>query len=153
MNASLMQKAFGISMQECLDIRCESNQIVLNVQTPEDKLCCPCCGSHNVVRDVEFDLSIVESTNTAAYREVANAFLMQIWQSGQISLEQMLQTGSFPFSDELLQSIQSQKEQVNQGQLPQGVSPQLMQEAASQGNPETQDKVQQMLQQQPNAEQ
>ena len=105
------------------------------------------------LRDVEFDLSIVESTNTAAYREVANAFLMQIWQSGQISLEQMLQTGSFPFSDELLQSIQSQKEQVNQGQLPQGVSPQLMQEAASQGNPEAQDKVQQMLQQQPNAEQ
>ena len=51
MNASLMQKAFGISMQECLDIRCESNQIVLNVQTPADKLCCPCCGSHNVVRD------------------------------------------------------------------------------------------------------
>ena len=105
------------------------------------------------LRDVEFDLSIVESTNTAAYREVANSFLMQIWQSGQISLEQMLQTGSFPFSDELLQSIQSQKEQVNQGQLPQGVSPQLMQEAASQGNPETQDKVQQLLQQQPNTEQ
>ncbi len=99
------------------------------------------------LRDVEFDLSIVESTNTAAYREVANAFLMQIWQSGQISLEQMLQTGSFPFSDELLQSIQSQKEQVSQGQLPQGVSPQLMQQAAAQGNPEAQDAVQQMLRQ------
>ena len=99
------------------------------------------------LRDVEFDLSIVESTNTAAYREVANAFLMQIWQSGQISLEQMLQTGSFPFSDELLQSIQSQEEQVNQGQLPQGVSPQIMQQAAEAGNPEAQGKVQQMLRQ------
>lgn len=46
-----MQKAFGISNQECLDMHCESTQIVLKVHTPEAKLCCPCCGSHNVVRD------------------------------------------------------------------------------------------------------
>ncbi len=51
MNTSIMQKAFGISNQECSDIQCESNQIVLKVHTPEEKLCCPCCGSHNVVRD------------------------------------------------------------------------------------------------------
>ena len=29
---------------------CESNQIVLKIQTPAEKLCCPECGSHNVVR-------------------------------------------------------------------------------------------------------
>jgi transposase len=46
-----MHKAFGISLQECLDMRCESNKIVLNIQTPSDKLCCPECGSHNVVRN------------------------------------------------------------------------------------------------------
>ena len=51
MNTSIMQKAFGISNQECSDIQCESNQIVLKVHTPEEKLCCPCCGRHNVVRD------------------------------------------------------------------------------------------------------
>ena len=48
----MKNKAFDISLQECLDMRCESNIIVLNVQTPSDKLCCPECGSHNVVRDV-----------------------------------------------------------------------------------------------------
>ena len=47
----MKNKAFDISLQECLDMRCESNKIVLNVQTPSDKLCCPECGSHNVVRN------------------------------------------------------------------------------------------------------
>lgn len=30
-----MQKAFGISNQECLDMHCESTQIVLKVHAPE----------------------------------------------------------------------------------------------------------------------
>lgn len=75
--------------------------------------------------DVEFDISITESTSTPAYRDMAKDFLMQIWQSGQISLEQLLQYGDFPFADDLLQSIQSQKEQLEQGQVPQGISPEL----------------------------
>lgn len=80
------------------------------------------------IRDVEFDLSVVPSTATPAYRAMANDFLMQIWSSGQISLEQMLQNGDFPFADQLLQSIQSQKEQLEQGKTPEGLSPQLQQQ-------------------------
>lgn len=45
MNTSIMHKAFGVSKQECLDMLCENNQIILKIQT----LCCPECGSHNVV--------------------------------------------------------------------------------------------------------
>lgn len=49
-----MHKAFGVSKQECLNMRCENNQIILKIQTPDTKLCCPECdsnnGSHNVVR-------------------------------------------------------------------------------------------------------
>ena len=78
------------------------------------------------VLDAEFDLSIVPSTATPAYRAMANDFLMQLWQQQAISLEQLLQSGNFPFADELLQSIQSQKEQLQAGQVPEGVSPQLM---------------------------
>ena len=32
------------------------------------------------IRDVEFDLSITESTSTPAYRQLANDWLMQLWQ-------------------------------------------------------------------------
>lgn len=78
------------------------------------------------IRDVEFDLSITESTSTPAYRHLANDMLMQLYQSQAISVEQLLEHGDFPFADELLQSIKSQKEQLEQGKVPDGLSPELM---------------------------
>lgn len=97
------------------------------------------------IGDVEFDLSIVESSSSPAYREIANDFLLEIWRSGQITLEQLLQTGDFAFSDELLQSIQSQKEQLEQGQSVQGVSPQLMARARQGADMNAVNKAHQML--------
>lgn len=88
------------------------------------------------IRDVEFDLSIVESTSTPAYRQMANEFLMQIWGAGQISLEQLLEHGDFPFADDLLQNIKSQKEQLENGQTPEGISPQMKQQIEQFGNPQ-----------------
>lgn len=79
-----------------------------------------------LMQDVEFDLSIVPSTATPAYRAMANDFLMQIWRAGQISLQQLLQAGNFPFADELLQSLQSQQEQLQNGETPEGLSPELL---------------------------
>lgn len=87
------------------------------------------------IRDVEFDLNISESTTTPAYRQVANDFLMQLWEQKAISVEQLLQYGDFPFSDDLLQSIESQKEQLQNGQQPEGMSPELLQQAQQQADP------------------
>lgn len=84
--------------------------------------------------DVEFDLSITESTSTPAYRHLANDMLMQLYQSQAISVEQLLEHGDFPFADELLQSIKSQKEQLEQGKVPDGLSPELMAEAQQGAN-------------------
>ena len=86
------------------------------------------------IRDVEFDLSITESTSTPAYRQLANDILMQLWQAQAISVEQLLEHGDFPFADELLQSIKAQKEQIQQGGVPEGVSPQIMQQAQQGAN-------------------
>lgn len=99
------------------------------------------------IRDVEFDLSITESTTTPAYRQMANDFLMEIWRTGQISLQQLLEHGNFPFSDELIQSLQSQQEAVTQGETPQGLSPQLQQQIQQQApaNPQAMKMAQQML--------
>lgn len=81
------------------------------------------------IRDVEFDLNIVESTATPAYRSMANDFLMQIWNAGQISLQQLLEHGNFPFADGLLQSLKSQQEQLERGETPDGLSPEMLQQA------------------------
>lgn len=94
------------------------------------------------IRDVEFDLSITESTTTPAYRHLANDILMQLWQAQAISVEQLLEHGDFPFADELLQSIKSQKEQLEQGKVPDGISPQLMQQAQQGANMEAVNKLQ-----------
>ena len=88
------------------------------------------------IRDVEFDLSITESTSTPAYRHLANDMLMQLYQSQAISVEQLLEHGDFPFADELLQSIKSQKEQLAQWRVPDGLSPQLLQQAQQNANME-----------------
>lgn len=84
------------------------------------------------IRDVEFDLSI--STSTPAYRHLANDMLMQLYQSQAISVEQLLEHGDFPFADELLQSIKSQKKQLEQGKVPDGLSPELMAQAQQGAN-------------------
>lgn len=93
------------------------------------------------IRDVEFDLSITESTSTPAYRHLANDMLMQLYQSQAISVEQLLEHGDFPFADELLQSIKSQKEQLAQGRVPDGLSPQLLQQAQQNANMEAVNQV------------
>jgi hypothetical protein len=97
------------------------------------------------IRDTEFDLSIVESTATPTYRQAANEFLMQIWAAQQISLEQLLTYGDFPFADELLQSIQSQKEQIEQGQTPHGISPELQRQVMQQADPDKVTQLQNMV--------
>lgn len=82
--------------------------------------------------EIEFDLSIVQSQATPAYRAIFNDMLMELFRAQAISVEQLLQVGSFPFADELLQSINSQKEQMQNGQMPEGVSPELLQRAQGQ---------------------
>ena len=71
-------------------------------------------------------MSIVPSNSTPVYRAISNDFLMQLWQSKAISLEQLLENGNFPFADSLLQSIQAQKEQLQQGDIPDGASPEML---------------------------
>jgi hypothetical protein len=86
------------------------------------------------VLNSEYNLSIVPSTATPAYRALANDFLIQIWQSGQITLQQLLQTGDFPFADQLLQSLQSQQEQMQNGETPQGVPSELREQVDKNAN-------------------
>ena len=97
------------------------------------------------IRDIEFDLSIVESTITPAYRMMANDFLMEIWRSNQISLQQLLEHGDFPFADELLQSLNSQQEQLENGQTPVALSPEIMKQAQQGANMDAVNKAWGML--------
>ncbi|MCP9612595.1 hypothetical protein [Coprobacter tertius] len=67
------------------------------------------------VRNAEFDLTLAQSVSSPVYRLASNDFLLELFRMGQITLEMLLENGSFPFADKLLQSIskfkQEQKEQ------------------------------------------
>lgn len=86
------------------------------------------------IRDVEFDLNIAESTSSPVYRQLSNDFLMEIWRSGQITLAQLLETGDFPFADDLLESLKQQEEQMSRGEAPQGLPPELLKQAQAGAN-------------------
>ncbi len=79
------------------------------------------------VLTLDIDISIAQSRATDAYRNGINSFLMDLFNARAISIEQLLQVGKFDFGDELLQSIQSQKEALQNGQSPEGLSPELAQ--------------------------
>lgn len=68
--------------------------------------------------DVDFDLSIHESTASPVHRALANQFLMEIWKAGQITLETMLEVGNFDYADELLQHLRTQQERLANGETP-----------------------------------
>ena len=88
------------------------------------------------VRNAEFDLSITESTSTPAYRMVMNDFLMQLFGAGQITLNELLENGSFPFADKLLQAVNARQQEVESAQSMQGMIPGDVQQQISQsGNP------------------
>ena len=97
------------------------------------------------IRDVEFDLSIVESTATPAYRAMCNDILMKLFEMQAISVEQLLEHGEFPFADDLLQSIKRQREELEAGQVPNGLSPELAKQAQTGANMAAVAQAQQML--------
>ncbi len=60
----------------------------------------------DMVRNAEFDLTISESASAPAYRQTSNDFLLSLFNTGHISLKTLLETGTFPFADKLLQRIE-----------------------------------------------
>lgn len=95
--------------------------------------------------DIECDIAITESTTTPAYRQYTNEYLMQFWSAGQLSLIQLLRHGSFPFADALIQELESQQQQMQKGQVPQGLSPELAQQVQQGANQDAVNRGYEML--------
>jgi hypothetical protein len=82
-------------------------------------------GKSNVVKydpvtmgGVDFDVALSESYDTPVYRAINNDLLMQLLNAQQITLKQLLEAGSFPFADRLLQMIESNEQSMQQMQQP-----------------------------------
>ncbi|MDR0973792.1 MAG: hypothetical protein LBM61_07420 [Prevotellaceae bacterium] len=71
-----------------------------------------------ILGGVKFDLSVSESFDTPVYRALNNDFLLQMLNLKQITVEDVLQVGHFPFADQLLQLIQARKQELTNTQQP-----------------------------------
>ena len=71
--------------------------------------------------NIDFDVALTESYDTPVYRALMNDTLMQLLNAQQISLQQLLEVGSFPFADRLLQLVNSNQEQAMQQQQQQQI--------------------------------
>ena len=71
-------------------------------------------------RDVEYIISIRESAASPVYRMMTNDWLKELWagSNGLITVQDLLRYGDFPFADKLLQDIEERQKQVNQGNVP-----------------------------------
>ncbi len=107
------------------------------------------------VKHIDVDISVVENTNTPAYRMMMNDVLMQLKQydvENKLDLKGLIEVGNFPFKDDLLDYLNKREQeiqQIQQGQMqgqvltpmPQELQQQL---AQTQFSPEVQQQLAQL---------
>ena len=102
-----------------------------------------------LVKNIDTDISVVENTDTPAYRLMINDILIQLKQfdpANTLDLRGLVEVGNFPFKDKLLDYLNKRDKEMQEmqaGQLPPGAAtpmPQDLQQGLSQYqfNPELQ---------------
>jgi len=79
------------------------------------------------VRNIEFEITVAENTNTPAYRLMMNDILMQLKQfdtEGLIGLRGLVEVGNFPFKEKLLQYLNTREQERQEMMQMKGMPPQ-----------------------------
>ena len=69
------------------------------------------------VKNIDFELAIVENTDTPAYRLMVNDILIQLKQfdtNNQLDLRALLEAGNFPFKDQLLDYLNKREQEASE---------------------------------------
>lgn len=96
----------------------------------------------DIVQNMEFDLIISQSLDTPAFRQMGEELLMKLFEAGAIPVELFLEHTSMPMGQNILQSLNTYKQQMQQGQAPE-VNPEILQQINS--NPQTMELLNQMV--------
>lgn len=97
------------------------------------------------IKDFEFDLVVSEGMDTPVFNQIIGEQLFNLLQMGAIDTEIYLQHSPMPFAQNILESLQQRKQQLQQGQNPGAIPPELMQQAVGQANPQVMQMLDQML--------
>lgn len=97
------------------------------------------------VQDIDFKVSIKESAESPVSRMMMNDLVKELWTAGAITAEQMLSLSYYPGSDQILQSLKSAKESMEQGASLQGIPPEQMAAVSGQADQQAVDQTRQAL--------
>lgn len=100
------------------------------------------------IRNIDFDNTIAKGNDTPSYRMVIDEILWKMLEGQFISAEMFLEHCSYPFADKILQGMKKMREEMSQGQIPEGVPAQLLQQVqqeAGQVTPEQQEQAEKMM--------
>ena len=83
--------------------RYEDNNLVLEIQTPKEKLCCPVCGSHNINRNGSNirrfvsvqDISWLLQVSWNVVRNIQMEFLQSNYSNSDLSMVRRISIGEF----------------------------------------------------------
>lgn len=100
------------------------------------------------IRNVDFDNTIAKGNDSPSYRVVVDEVLWKMLEGRFISAEMFLEHCSYPFSDKILQGMKKMREQMGQGQMPEGMPAQLleqMQQESGRMTPEQQAQMERLM--------
>ena len=86
---------------------------------------------------IDFNMVVTTTRDTPVFRQVQDDLLLNLLQSGQISLDLFLDNSSLPFAKKLSAQVKNLRDSQQQGQLNPDVLAQLQQEAQANSNPQT----------------
>lgn len=97
------------------------------------------------IRDLDFENRISKATDTPAMRLYMDETLKMLLENKYIGIETFLEHSSIPGADKLLQTVQRQKEQLQQGQMPDSIQlEQQMRQYIPKSSPEALKNAQQL---------
>lgn len=100
------------------------------------------------IREVDFDNTITKGVDTPSYRVVVDEILWKLLEGRFISAEMFLEHCSYPFADKVLQGMKKMREELSQGQMPEGVPAQLLaqvEQEAGQMSPQQREQVEKLM--------
>lgn len=92
------------------------------------------------IRNVDFDNTIAKGNDTPSYRMVIDDILWKMLEGRFISAEMFLEHCSYPFADKVLQSMKKMREEMSEGQIPEGMPQELLAQIQQEAGPMTAEK-------------
>ena len=83
------------------------------------------------VKNIEFEMSVVENTDTPAYRMMMNDLLFQLKQydtTNILDLRGLIEVSNLPFKEQLMNYLNKREEETQQADPPANMSPELQQQ-------------------------